>query len=230
MREHERSTLSGPSVTDQSMIIALEGPPATGKTTTAKRLASDHGFFRVPEVNELFPTRPSPEPIYWYAARQIERCELAFKNQDSVLDGDPFQAAWFSWLYPERGFPECSATMDYFLENADSMILPSFYAYLYVDAETRHERERVREKARGHDDHQFSRKWNRYADMPVSQRAIFDAIAEAYPGWVVPIEAKALESVVRVLLGIPPPQPPEPAEFIAWFADWLRRNTSRDFR
>jgi hypothetical protein len=212
------------------MIIALEGPPATGKSTTAKRLASDHGFFLVPEVNELFPTRPAPEPAYWYAARQIERCELASNNQDSVLDGDPFQAAWFSWLYPERGFPEFSAAMAYFLDNADSMILPSFYTYMYVDAETRYERERGREKARGHDDRQFSRKWNRYADMLAPQRAIFDAIAKAYPGWVVTIEAKELESVIRVLLGVQPPKPPEPVEFIAWFANWLKRNKSRDFR
>lgn len=86
------------------MIIMLEGLTAAGKSTVAKLPASEYGFYRVQEVNELFPIRPNPEPINWYLERQIERSAIARIHRNCVLDGDIFQVAWLSWIYPERGF------------------------------------------------------------------------------------------------------------------------------
>ena len=111
--------------------------PATGKSTTAKHLAEYHEFFRVAEVNELFASRPDPEPEFWYCERQIERCELATKNQDSVLDGDPFQTVWFSWFYPDRGFSDWPKLMDYFVAHAYAITLSTLYTYMHIETDKR---------------------------------------------------------------------------------------------
>ena len=212
------------------MIITLEGAPATGKSTTAEHLAEYHGFFRVAEVNELFAQRPNPEPEYWYCERQIERCGLAAKNQDSVLDGDPFQAAWFSWLYPNRGFSDWSKVMNYFVAHAHAITLPTFYAYMHIDTDERYQREQAREQARGHSHERFLRKWARYEDMPAPQQALFDAISAQYPGWVVSLETVNLRRVVRTLQATQPAESPKPVEFTCWLADWLSQNNPDDFR
>lgn len=212
------------------MIIALEGAPATGKSTTAKHLAEHHGFFRVAETNELFAHRPDPEPEYWYCERQIERIELATKKQDSVLDGDPFQAAWFSWIYPDRGFSDWSKVMNYFMANAHAITLPTFYAYMHIDADERYRREKSRAKTRGHNHERFLKKWALYEDMPAPQQALFDAISARHPGWVVTLETDNLSRVVRTLLATQSLTSPKPEEFICWLADWLSQNNPDDFR
>ncbi|MEM7019996.1 MAG: hypothetical protein AAF512_21985 [Pseudomonadota bacterium] len=212
------------------MIIALEGAPAVGKSTTAKYLAKEHGFYRVPEVNELFPTRPDPEPKDWYRARQLERFEIAAANQNSVLDGDPFQAIWFSWLYPGRGFADWSEVMAYFQAHAESIPLPSFYGFLYIDSEVRYERERGREMKRGHSHERFLQKWNRYADITGPHQAIFEAMAVEYPGWVVSLKTNDLPQVVNALLNTQPPEPTDPRDFTMWLASWLHANSPRNFR
>ncbi|HEY9650862.1 MAG TPA: AAA family ATPase, partial [Coleofasciculaceae cyanobacterium] len=83
-------------------LICLEGASAVGKTTTSKALAERYGAYIVPEVNQLFQP-PTPEPIYWYFERQVERWTLAqsqLKNHDLVvLDGDPFQPLWYNWAF-----------------------------------------------------------------------------------------------------------------------------------
>jgi adenylate kinase family enzyme len=212
------------------MIITLEGAPATGKSTIAKHLAQCHGFFRVPEVNELFPDRPKSEPEYWYCERQIDRLNLATTHINSVLDGDAFQAVWFSWLYPDRGFADWSRSMEFFRANVHAITLPSFYAHLHASDSERYEREKGREEARGRSHDQFVRKWSRYVDFQAPHKALFDAMSRQYPGWVVSLKAADVEVLAEKLLSTTSGDPPDAIEFVEWLGDWLGSNNSEDFR
>lgn len=212
------------------MIITLEGVPAVGKSTIAKILESEFGFYRVAEVNELFPLRPSPESDLWYAKRQIERAKIARSFPNSVLDGDVFQVVWFSWLYPELKISDPGSVMEFLLSNASSISLPSFYCYLYVENDCRLEREKVREAARGHNYEQFLRKFNRYADMLEPQMALFEAIDREYPGWVLLHENKDAQLAIRKMLGKRIPDPPNTREYLSWLKAWLLRNEASRFK
>jgi adenylate kinase family enzyme len=212
------------------MIITLEGAPATGKSTIAKHLAQCHGLFRVPEVNELFPDRPRPEPEYWYCERQIDRLNLATTHVNSVLDGDAFQAIWFSWLYPDRGFAHWSRSMEFFRARVRAITLPSFYAYLHASDSERYGREKDRERARGRSHDQFVRKWSRYVDFQAPHKALFDAMSREYPAWVVSLETTDVEASAEKLLSTTSGDPPGTIEFIEWLGAWLGSNDSEDFR
>lgn len=87
-------------------IFCLEGASAVGKTTACRVLEERPLFDRVPEVNELF-ARPKNEPRYWYLECQVKRWKIAKKISESariaLLDGDPFQAIWYNWVYPKEG-------------------------------------------------------------------------------------------------------------------------------
>ena len=83
-------------------IICFEGASAVGKTTTADCFKTTGGAFVVPEVNLLF-ERPENAPPEWYFKRQVQRWQIA-QEQSSfyrlvILDGDPFQPLWYSWVY-----------------------------------------------------------------------------------------------------------------------------------
>jgi hypothetical protein len=212
------------------MIITLEGAPATGKSTIAKHLAQSHGFFRVPEVNELFPDRPRPEPEYWYRERQIDRLNLATTHVNSVLDGDAFQAIGFSWLYPDRGFAHWPRSMAFFRANVHAITLPSFYAYLHASDSERYGREKDRERARGRSHDQFVRKWSRYVDFQAPHKALFDAMSREYPAWVMSLETTDVEASAKKLLSTTSGDPPDAIEFIEWLGAWLGSNDSEDFR
>ncbi len=207
------------------MIIALEGAPAVGKTTIANYLSKQHGCHRVAEVNELYLDRPVPEPDQWYCERQIDRMKIASESGNSVLDGDPFQAVWFSWIYPDRGFVSWQKSMDFFVENEEYVILPSLYAYLFIDEEARYVRERKREEERGHSHRQFLNKWNRYAEFAAPQRAFFEAIGAEYPGWVLPVETVDLKQSIGKLVSATPVTPPEQGDFMSWLSGWLTDNS-----
>ena len=58
------------------MIIALEGAPATGKSTVAGHMAEHHGATCIEEVNILF-DRPNLESLHWYFEQELERMALA---------------------------------------------------------------------------------------------------------------------------------------------------------
>ena len=212
------------------MNFILEGAPATGKSTVSKFLAEHHGFYRIAEVNELFPDRPDPEPEYWYCERQLDRCELARVHQKSILDGDLFQPVWFSWIYPDRGFADWSKSLGFFQSHAESIVLPSNVAHLHIDDVERFERERGREKLRGRNQEQFLLKWSRYSDFGAPQTALFEAMSREYPGWVISLEVIELQSTVRRLLEVHPVTPPTPSEFTRWLADWLGNNSSDSYR
>lgn len=212
------------------MNFILEGAPATGKSTVSKFLAEHHGFYRIAEVNELFPDRPDPEPEYWYCERQLERCELARAHPQSILDGDLFQAVWFSWIYPDRGFADWSQPMSFFQSHAESIVLPSKVAHLHIDDLERFKREKGRETLRGHNHEQFLQKWSRYADFSGPHTALFRAMSREYPGWVISLDVIHLERTAQRLLEVHPVTPPPTDEFTRWLANWLGNNRSDSYR
>jgi hypothetical protein len=64
------------------LIVAFEGAPAAGKSTTADYLAAHHDALRIPEVNVLF-DRPVDEPYDWYFERQLDRWDIAVEKNAS---------------------------------------------------------------------------------------------------------------------------------------------------
>ena len=104
------------------MIITLEGAPAVGKSTIARELESGSGFKRIPEVNELFKSRPENESSDWYAKQQLKRMSLTgLSAERCVFDGDPFQVVWFSWMYSERINQSWREKLQVFLDNKEAL-------------------------------------------------------------------------------------------------------------
>ena len=215
------------------MIIVLEGAPAAGKTTTALHLVEHHDAFRIPEVNVLFPERPSPEPAHWYLARQVERWALAKQSAAKLvlLDGDPYQPVWFSWMYPGRVRPASwQAAVDYFEEHLEEVAAPAFSAHLSVDPDERYRREVSRERARGHDEATGDRKYARYVDFAGPQHAYFAALNEAFPGAVVFFEATSATGVAAALLEHEPPPASDVRDVFAFMRSWLDQHDPQAFR
>ncbi|AOT08670.1 AAA family ATPase [Pseudoalteromonas luteoviolacea] len=206
----------------KNFVITLEGVPAVGKSTVASILEQEHGYCRIPEVNELFPERPSPEPAHWYALKQLERSHIATQNEYSLLDGDIFQVIWLSWIYPDRGFIEHQKAADLFIDNAESLRLPSLFVYLYIDEDIRYQRELEREMKRGHDYQQFIKKYQRYKSMNVPQQALFEAIDKQYPGWVLFLDNNDSHACAKkIAQRCHTARMPSPKEFVVWLRGWL---------
>ena len=212
------------------MIVALEGAPATGKTTVANYLVEHHGASRIPEVNELHPVRPHPEPEYWYCMQQITRADRARESATfSVLDGDVFQPVWFSWLYPTWGLLEWQKALQYFQDKSASTPAPSFYVYLYVDPKERHSREHARCLASGRDARRATRKFSRYEGMLGPQKAYFDKMSDAFPGYVLTIFASELSRVASAVLEFQPATAPGTRELLDWMSVWLDEHRPCEF-
>ena len=211
------------------VVITLEGIPAVGKSTVAKLLEEEHDYIRVPEVNELFPERPIPEPLNWYASKQLERNIIAMRHQKSILDGDIFQVAWLSWIFPERGFINFADSLEFFLRNTNSIQIPSFFVYLSVTDEIRYEREKEREARRGHNHQQFLNKYKRYENMYYPQRALFESINNEYPGLVLFLNNVNSEESVKEIIQKGPQDIPSTSEFITWLNNWLSHNSAVSF-
>ena len=169
------------------MIVAFEGVPTASKSTTADYLAAHHDALRIPEVNLLF-ERPEDEPYDWYFERQQDRWDMAPEGNANrvitILDGDPYQPVWFNWLYPEKPFAPWSYVLDYFEQWPERALMPDFYVHMVIGEDERKRREFQREAARDHDLDRAQAKYDRYVGMPAPQTAYFEALGEAFPGFV----------------------------------------------
>ena len=174
-------------------IVCLTGSPATGKTTTAEYLVAHHNAVHIPEVNILHPkhTHPDPEPESWYIDRQVERCQAALQASSDlvILDGDPYQPVWLHWIFPEFGFNPWWRDIEIFAQRTQRLVVPDFYVYLHTDPDERFRREALRTAERGYLHRRAIAKYERYAPMLVPGRAFFQALGEAFPGFVLFIEA-----------------------------------------
>jgi aromatic ring-cleaving dioxygenase len=216
------------------MILSIEGAPASGKSTTCEHLVRRYGAVRIPEVNELFGKSPTGEPWTWYCERQLERCARARAADGPgrlvLLDGDPLQAVWYSWIYPERGFEPWRHPLAFFRARASALVVPSFHVHLWIDGAEHVRRERAREAARGHDARRAELKVRLYADFAPPQRAWFDALEARFRGFVLSCETLDMERTALAILGHEPPAAPDAGEFLDWMGRWLAAHPSAPYR
>jgi hypothetical protein len=208
------------------MIVAIEGAPGVGKSTTAARLA-DAGALVIPEVNLLF-ARPEGEAASWYYDRQNARWEMAVLAARQcklvVLDGDPFQPVWFNWAFACEGFEDWRKVLEFYRCRVGKgrIAFPDRYVFLTVDEAVRQERMLARERARGLGEERAQLKTSRYARLVAPQARFFRALAARFPGWVVELEAASLEKNVASVLGLGPlSAPPGGLEVLDFMEAWL---------
>ena len=208
------------------MILAIEGAPGVGKSTIAAALGGQ-GAFVVPEVNLLF-AKPKPEPLNWYYDRQNARWEMAqlkaAQGSLSVLDGDPFQPIWFSWIYQDEDWaPAFEAVTFYRCRIADQrMAFPDQYAFVHIAEQERRERMLARERARGLGEERAQQKTDHYGRMVEPQKQFFSALADRFPGWVLFVETESLDrSVAEIGSAERAKARPDSLEALNFIADWI---------
>jgi len=215
----------------RSAIISIEGAPGVGKSTIAAALAR-HGAFVVPEVNQLF-AKPNPEPPDWYYDRQNARWEMAqlkaAQGRLAVLDGDPFQPIWFSWIFQDQNWPPISDAVEFYRRRIadDRMEFPSLYVFAWIAEAERRERMLARERSRGLEEGGALRKTAHYARMVEPQRRFFTALADRFPGWVSFVETRSLD---ETLAGVRAAQKRtarmDGLEALNFIAEWTAKNSS----
>jgi hypothetical protein len=215
----------------QQLIIAFEGAPAAGKSTSAEYLAAHQGALRIPEVNVLF-DRPDDEPHDWYFERQLERWDMATEanatHPMAILDGDPYQPVLFNWIYPEKSFAPWNYVLDYFVARPERALMPDFYVHMVVTDTERKRREFQREAARGYDPERARAKYGRWSGMALPQTAYFRALGEAFPGFVMHHEAIDGEETAARIAAYEYPDVPADAVF-AFMRTWLTEHDPGEF-
>jgi hypothetical protein len=184
------------------MIIAIEGAPGVGKSTTCAAL-KQNGACVIPEVNHLF-AKPHPEPREWYYERQVARWEMAqfaSRTQLAVLDGDLYQPLWFAWIYKAESWPQNPWAFDFFRTRIAQghMGFPDLYFLAHIPEAVRRERMMAREQAHGKNGDAARLKTERYALMVEPQRRFFRALAAEFPGWVAEVETTSVETTVAAI-------------------------------
>jgi hypothetical protein len=178
-------------------IICIEGPSAVGKSTAARQLEALGRVEVVPEVNELF-TLPATASASWYLERQTERWRRARTAQGRrafvILDGDPFQPLWYSWAYPDEGWPPLEMLVAFYrpLLVAGEIEFPDSYVLMQLDvAELRHRRENDSTRTR--------RNFDKHLQLILPQARYFAALEEFCPGYVTTVQARSVGAVVAIL-------------------------------
>lgn len=180
-------------------IIALEGPSAVGKTTTAKALCEEFDGYRVPEVNERFDTSEEDSDT-WYFERQCDRWELARERETEhelvVLDGDVLQPLWYNWiasgLADDHETIEALAPLDsiyrfYCEKMQDQRVgFPDRYFLLLADSETLRRRKRDDETRR-------RRNFETHLQFVAPQREYFERLQSLSPELVRFVRARNVE-------------------------------------
>lgn len=181
-------------------IICLEGPSAVGKSSTALELHRQAGFTWIKEVNALF-ARPEPEPQSWYLERQAQRCQQARANAPAVLDGDPFQAIWYGWTYPEV-YPGWVQDMAFQRAQVASgeLKFPDLYVVLQT-SETELRRRKASDATRSR------RNFELHLKLLETQPHYFQVLAELMPGRVLFVQAvtvkQTAERIAEACLTLP---------------------------
>ena len=213
------------------MIVALEGAPATGKSTIAAYVEDRHGGFCIEEVNKIF-DRPKPEPQNWYYERQLDRLSQA-KDAESdhdlvVLAGDPYQPVWFNWMFPDWGFEPWQVVLRFFSERQDAGLMPDFFGFTHVDEDERYKRLIARLLARGHSRDLAEAKHAKYQPMTAVIRAYFEALGSEFPGFVLMIETGNMEQSTKEIRAHRP-YSPDSHQLFSFMETWLSANKPGDF-
>lgn len=168
-------------------ILCLEGASAVGKTTVCTLLQVEHGFVRIPEVNELF-VRSAHEAPFWYFERQVERWRMAHAISSSgriaVLDGDPFQPLWYNGIFAQDAAQSMPDTLAFYRAHVEqgSLRVPDMY---YVLTAT----EQVLRTRKAADPSRSRRNFDKHLQLVAPQLAYFNAVKDAAPGRVRVLQA-----------------------------------------
>jgi thymidylate kinase len=207
-------------------ILALEGPPAVGKTTLSRALAEQFGAMVIPELDAS--GAPSPrdaEP--WFTDRHAAAWQQAERDAAQaplvVMDGDPWKGLWYNWLHADEGWPGidvvaplCAAAIDH-----GRLALPDLWIILDADVDTLRARRAgdPTRRRRNHDRH--------LTRLPMFSRYMH-ALAAIAPSRVVHLSTHnraMLPSQVMEQVAMLPPAPPtmrESHDVLTAIADWLR--------
>ncbi len=171
------------------MKVAFEGPPAAGKSTTAKALQASVKHFVIPEVNLLF-ERPETEPENWYLEHQVKRWQIAQKQETSynsvIFDGDIFQPLWFSWIFSDENWPSIEYHEEFYRKTILSghIGFPDKYIIFSLPEDERRNREYQRRKEMERDKTRIQQKYKKYQRIAEPQKKYFKAFQEKFPSRV----------------------------------------------
>ncbi len=178
-------------------IISIEGASAVGKTTVCLALEAEHGFTRIPEVNELY-SRVPDEPPSWYFERQIDRwkmaCDVSSSGGSAVLDGDPFQPMWYNWIFPELGLQPISEVVRFYHDKVSAGIIrfpDRYYLLTTSELELRQRKESDRSRSR--------RNFEKHLRLIKPQLAYFTAMNEGGRGLVSIVESTNAREIAKLI-------------------------------
>ena len=214
------------------MIIALEGGPASGKTSITEHMVRNGNAVRIPEISATT-VRPDPESVVWSLQRQIDRWMLSRRSDRDdrlvLLDGDPYRPVWSSWGVPDRSELPWQQVLGFFEDRQAATGVPRFYAYLTVEAEECIRRVAARAIGLGRDPSRAIARHRACRAMLGPQRAFFAALGDAFPGFVLTCQAAPLEATATTIRAHAPPEPIETSSVLAFMRDWLRSHSPDEF-
>ena len=205
------------------MIVCLEGPSASGKTTLARALHATHGAAVIPELTAAdAPPPPQAEP--WFTERHAERWQAARAAATTapfaVIDCDPLKGLWYNWMHAHVGWPSADIVEPLYRGRIERGELAFPDLYVYLDATEAQLRQR-----RAGDPTRQRRGFEKNVATIHPQRRYFSALAEADPGRVAFVDTSARATLIdRVmpLLREPPIQRAADLTLLATMARWVR--------
>jgi hypothetical protein len=208
-------------------ILCLEGPSAVGKTTATRALAASAGAAVVPETGELFAVPADATPA-WFLERAADRwrhaAALARDHALVVLDGDPFKALWWGWLYPGEGWTTPDEAAAFYRPRLARGALAFPHAYAYLDAD-----EPALRARRAGDPTRRRRNFERHLRLVTPLRRYFAALGALAPGRVAVVRAgspDAAADAARVLVERVAGAEPPGVELLDAVVEWLRTHNA----
>ncbi|HEX5727309.1 MAG TPA: hypothetical protein VFX98_17690, partial [Longimicrobiaceae bacterium] len=173
-------------------VLALEGASAVGKSTTARALADALSAEAVLEDDARF-TGPYLERhlALWRWVAERSRA-----GRTVVLDGDPFKALWFGWVYPGEGWTPLDALEAFYrpLLMRGEVAFPAGYALLEAD-------EAALRTRRAGDPTRRRRRFEKHLRLVEPLRRYFAALEALSPGRVLFLRAESVAESVAALRG-----------------------------
>ncbi len=155
---------------------------------------------------------------------QAERGQIADAQAPAVLDGDPFQALWYAWTYPDFGDDLASVVAAYRQQVVSgAMSFPDVYFLLLLDEE------QLRERKQG-DTTRSRRNFEHHLRLLETLPRYFAALAELLPKRVHVIQAESVDGNRQQILDALGSLPSQPIDHLAVFDEisgWLLRHAQK---
>lgn len=205
------------------MIVCLEGPSASGKTTLAAALYARHGAAVIPElVATDAPPPHQAEP--WFSDRHADQWRRAHDAAASapfaVIDGDPLKGLWYNWMHAEDGWPGVDVVAPLYRSRLERGELGVPDLYIYLDATEAQLRQR-----RADDPTRQRRGFEKHIATLSAHRRYFEALAAADPARVTLMDTTWRGSLVNRVMALvrATPRPRRDAlDLLDAMANWVR--------